>query len=321
MDGDSLYSIGELARRTGLTVKTVRRYSDHGIVAPVRRTAAGHRRYGPDAVARLALVRTLRELGLGVEAIRGVVHRELALGDLAARHAAALEAQIGVLRLRRALLTAVARRRPTCEEFEEMEHMHRLARLAPAERRRLVDDFLEAVFDGLGDDAGYAAARCSMTPELPDDPTDEQVEAWVELAELSLDPGFRSGLRRGVADHAAVRHAGGTVLPRPDAVAVVRDHATAAVRSGIAPDSPEAGPVVAALTGHCARAFGRPDDAELRRWLVRRLSAAHEPRRDRYFALLALVNGWPTPEPLAPAVEWSVTALRARAGDDSPRRA
>jgi len=34
MNGDTLYSIGELARRTGLTVKTIRFYSDRGIVAP-----------------------------------------------------------------------------------------------------------------------------------------------------------------------------------------------------------------------------------------------------------------------------------------------
>ncbi|MEU5595277.1 MerR family transcriptional regulator [Streptomyces sp. NPDC020298] len=311
MDGDTLYSIGELARRTGLTVKTIRFWSDRGIVTPASRTGAGYRRYGPEAVARLALVRTLRELGLGLDTIRRVVDRELSLGEVAERHAAALEAQIGVLRLRHALLTAVARRRPTCEEFEEMERVHRLVRLSGAERHRLIEDFLDSVFDGLDGGPAHAAARRSMTPELPDDPTDEQVEAWVELAELSLDPDFRAGLRRGAEDHAAVFSGCGAAPPRPDAVAVVRDHATAAVRSGIAPGSPEAGPVVAALTAHCARVFGRPDDAGLRRWLLRRLPAAQDTRRDRYFELLALINGWPAPESPAPAISWSVTALRA----------
>ena len=56
-------SIGELARRTGLTVKTVRFYSERGVVTPAR-TAAGHRRYDAGAVVPLGLVRTLRELGL-----------------------------------------------------------------------------------------------------------------------------------------------------------------------------------------------------------------------------------------------------------------
>jgi hypothetical protein len=44
MDGDTLYSIGDLARRTGLTVKTIRFYSDSGIVAPTGRSPAGYRR-------------------------------------------------------------------------------------------------------------------------------------------------------------------------------------------------------------------------------------------------------------------------------------
>ncbi|MDQ1028061.1 hypothetical protein QF035_005643 [Streptomyces umbrinus] len=42
-----------------------------------------------------------------------------------------------------------------------------------------------------------------MTPELPDTPTEEQAEAWVELAELSLAPGFRSSVRRLAEDHVA----------------------------------------------------------------------------------------------------------------------
>jgi hypothetical protein len=39
-DGGTLHSIGELARQTGLTVKTIRFYSDHGIVTPADRTPA-----------------------------------------------------------------------------------------------------------------------------------------------------------------------------------------------------------------------------------------------------------------------------------------
>jgi len=302
MDGGALYSIGELARHTGVTVKTIRFYSDRGIVVPAQRTPAGHRRYGPEAVTRLALVRTLRELGLGLPSIRRVVDRELTLGDVAARHAAALDVQIGILRLRRAVLAAAARREPTPEE---MELMHQLARLSEAERRRLVEDFLDTVFAGLD---GHAAARRSLTPELPESPTDEQVEAWVELATLSLDPDFRAQVRRLAELHAADR----PTLPRPDVVAVARDLAGAAVAGGTTPESPQADAVIAALTGYWALALGRPDDTELRRWLLRRLEAANDPRRDRYVRLLAVINDWPAPDRLAPVIDWSVTALRAR---------
>jgi DNA-binding transcriptional MerR regulator len=70
MGGDTLYSIGDLARRTGLTVRTIRFYSDRGIVPPADRSPAGYCRYGIDAVARLDLVRTLRDLGVDLSTIR-----------------------------------------------------------------------------------------------------------------------------------------------------------------------------------------------------------------------------------------------------------
>jgi DNA-binding transcriptional MerR regulator len=317
MDDGTLYSIGELARRTGLTVKTIRFYSDRGIVAPAGRTPGGYRRYGPDAVARLTLVRTLRELGLGLDVIRKVVERELTLGDVAEQHAAALDVRIATLRLQRAVLVATARRRrrPT---GEELERMHRLAQLSQAERRRLIDGFLDTVFEKLDGGPGFhasrhAAARRSMTPELPDNPTDAQVEAWVELAELALDPDFRDRVRGATENYAADLSASESTPPRPDVVAVVRDLAAAAVESGITPEAPEAAPVVRELTAGCARALGRHDDTEPHLWLLPRLKAANDPRRDRYVHLLAVINDWPAPRPLTPALDWSVTALRMRA--------
>ncbi|WP_239162132.1 MerR family DNA-binding transcriptional regulator [Acrocarpospora phusangensis] len=53
MDGGTLYTIGALARRTGLTVKTIRFYSDAGIVPPTGRSPAGYRLYDLHALARL----------------------------------------------------------------------------------------------------------------------------------------------------------------------------------------------------------------------------------------------------------------------------
>ncbi|MFF0309329.1 MerR family transcriptional regulator [Streptosporangium sp. NPDC004379] len=308
MNGGTLHSIGDLARRTGLTVKTIRFYSDRGIVTPTDRSPAGHRLYDVEAAARLDLVCTLRDLGLDLATIRKVVDRELSLTEVAATHAEALVTQISVLRLRRAVLTAVAERGATPEE---MDLMHKLAKLSGDERRRLVDDFLDAVFGGLAD-PHFAGIRRSMTPELPDDPGTEQVRAWVELAELSRDPGFRAAVRRTAEDHAAERAAGGAAVPRRDPVAAVRDGVRPALDAGVAPASSQAAPIVAALTAHYARVVGLPDDDGLRRRLLTRLETANDPRRQRYLELLAVVNGWPAPEDPAPALDWSIQALCSR---------
>ncbi|GIH94024.1 MerR family transcriptional regulator [Planobispora siamensis] len=315
MDGDTLYSIGDLARRTGLTVKTIRFYSDRGIVPPAERGPTGYRRYGVDAVARLDLVRTLRDLGLSLPAIQKILEREVALTEVAAAHAAALSVQIRTLRLRRAVLMAVAKRGSTPEE---MSLMHKLAKLSEDERRRLIDDFLGSAFDGLDPDPGFAGIRRSMTPELPDDPDPGQVEAWVELAELSQDPDFRVLMRRTAEQYAAERAMGGTAGVRPDSVAIVRDRVGPALAAGVDPVSSRADPIVSAVTTRCADIAGRPDDADFRRRLLARLETAGDPRRERYLRLLAVVNGWPAPESPAPASDWFARALRVRLGGEGP---
>ncbi len=247
MNGETLHSIGDLARRTGLTVKTIRFYADSGIVPPTDRTSAGYRLYGPEAAARLELVRTLRELGIGLDAIRRVVAQEVSLADIAATHAEALDVQIGVLRQRRAVLTAVARRGSTPQEVHAL---HRLARLSEAERQHLIDDFLGSVFKGLRQHPAFAAVTRSLTPLLPDDPEPEQIEAWVELAELMRDPDFRATLH-GMAQNLAADRApdASTGLPLILAEAV-RAQVTPALADGIAPDAPAAAPIVSALCTH-----------------------------------------------------------------------
>lgn len=309
MDGDTLYSIGELARRTGLTVKTIRFYSDRGIVTPTDRSPAGYRLYDTGAVARLDLVRTLRDLGVDLTTIRRVVDRELSLPEVAAAHADAVAVQIRVLRLRHAVLTAVAERGLTAEE---VDLMHKLAQLSEDERRCLIGDFLDAVFGGLGPEPVFAGIRRSMTPEMPDNPEAEQVRAWVEWAELAADPDFRAGVRRMAEDHAAEQAPGGTVGVRRDLGAVVRDRVGPALAAGVDPASHQAEPVVAALAAHYGHVLGRPDDAGLRRLLLARLECVSDPRRERYVQLLAVINGWPAPESVLPAFDWSVRAVRAR---------
>ncbi|MFJ8886458.1 MerR family transcriptional regulator [Streptomyces sp. NPDC102402] len=309
MNGHTLYPIGELARRTGTTVRTIRFYSDRGLVPPADRSPAGYRLYDSGAVARLDLVRTLRDLGVDLVAIRKVMDRELTLPEVAAAHAEALDVQIRTLRLRRAVLTAVAKRGATPEETHLM---HRLAKLSEAERRQLVGDFLDAAFDGVGTGSVFTGVMRSMTPELPDNPDAEQVQAWVELAELSQDADFRALVRQMVQDQTSGYAQGGPPVLRGNLAAIVRDQIAPAVAADIEPASLQADPVVAVLVSRCAHLLDCRDEAESRWQLLARLERVNDPRRERYSSLLAVINGWPGPESLRPVLDWSVHALRAR---------
>ncbi|MGW0552179.1 helix-turn-helix domain-containing protein [Streptomyces altiplanensis] len=309
MNGHTLYSIGQLARRTGTTVKTIRFYSDCGLIPPADRSPAGYRLYDNGAVARLDFVRTLRDLGLDLAAIRKVMDRELALSEVAAAHADALDVQIRILRLRRAVLTAVAERKATPEETQLM---HRLAKLSEVERQQLVDDFLDAAFGGVGTGSMFAGGMRSMTPELPDNPDTEQVQAWVELAELSQDPDFRALVRHMAEEQTAGHIQGGPPALHRDLAAVVRDQIAPAVAAGVEPASLQADPIVAVLMTRCAHLLDCCDDATSRRQLLVRLERMNDPRRERYLSLLAVINGWPGPDSLRPVLDWAIHALQPR---------
>ncbi|MFG2982143.1 MerR family transcriptional regulator [Streptomyces sp. NPDC048258] len=306
MDSDALYSIGELARRTGLTVKTVRFYSDEGIVPPTDRSPAGYRLYDADALARLDLARTLRDLGLDLGTVRKVLDREVSVPDVARAHADALDVQIQTLRLRRAVLRAVARRGPTPME---LNLMHRLAKLSEAERHRLVSDFIDDTFGSLDANPEFVAMMRSAMPMLPEDPMPEQVEAWVELAELCQDTGFREAVRRMAEYQAEERSQGDTGGLHHELNEAVRERIDEALAAGILPTSAEAAPITDSLAALYAHAFERADDGDLRRWLLARLETAADPRAERYWELIATINGWPVSPSLAPVFTWFTAAL------------
>ncbi len=125
-----------------------------GAVPSAGRTGSGRRLYDAGCAARLDLVATLRELGLGLADVRRVLENITTVAEVAAVHVEALDAQIRTLRLRRAVLAAVAKRRPG---MEGVTLMNKLAELSAQERKQIIDDFAAEVFHGLDPDPGLAA--------------------------------------------------------------------------------------------------------------------------------------------------------------------
>jgi DNA-binding transcriptional MerR regulator len=63
--------IGEVARRAGVSVDTVRHYERRGLLPPAPRSANGYRDWPADTVARIAVIRRALAVGLGVRQIAG----------------------------------------------------------------------------------------------------------------------------------------------------------------------------------------------------------------------------------------------------------
>lgn len=89
------WKVGELAKQTGMTVRTLHHYDEIGLLAPSHRTAAGHRLYVEADVARLQQVASLRSLGFPLDEIRDLLNdRRLSPLDVVRMHADRMRRQL-----------------------------------------------------------------------------------------------------------------------------------------------------------------------------------------------------------------------------------
>ena len=66
-------SIGELSRKTGCKIETVRYYEKTGLMPSPPRSEGGHRVYADEHLKRLTFIRRGRELGFSMEQIKGLL--------------------------------------------------------------------------------------------------------------------------------------------------------------------------------------------------------------------------------------------------------
>lgn len=66
-------SIGQLAKRTGVPIDTIRHYERIGLLRPAARLASGYRRYGDTERRRLEFVLRAKSLGFTLQEIDGLL--------------------------------------------------------------------------------------------------------------------------------------------------------------------------------------------------------------------------------------------------------
>ena len=109
--------IGELSRRTGVNIETIRYYERIKILPVPPRTASGRRAYGPAEARILCFIRRSRELGLTLDQIRALLGLSAKNGQdacaevrqLAASHLAEVRAKLSDLRAMQHVLAEAVR--------------------------------------------------------------------------------------------------------------------------------------------------------------------------------------------------------------------
>lgn len=194
------YTIGELAKRSGLTVRSLHHYDDFGLLKPSARSAAGYRLYSEQDVVRLHRILAYRQMGLGLKDIRRLVQAENPpVQAVLERQIAELEAQLArqqrlLARLRHLLNRATSESGIAADELlRAMAVMNKLddyledAELQRLEQRRreLGPEKLQQVRAAW--EALIPAVREAMTLGL--DPRGEEAQAlalrWLQLVRQS----------------------------------------------------------------------------------------------------------------------------------------
>jgi DNA-binding transcriptional MerR regulator len=324
-----LLTIGQLSELTGVPVRTIRFYSDsladgRALLEPALRSAAGYRLYDIEAAARLELIRTLRDLGVDLPTIARVLARELTVSEVARAQADALEATVKALRLRQAVLRAVAVRDT---DWEELELMNRLARLDAEGRKRILDEFVDRVYEGIEDEHNTVEAFTKMMrdafPELPQEPTERQVEAWVDLVELVQDEDFIARSREMAVYSTAKRAKLSDEQWLADQQAfgeILAPRALEAYQAGIAADSAEGAARATEMFEAWCTKQGKPADQQFRTLVVDSLTTMNDKRVNKFWQLVGVVGDRPELAtriaPLYESMQWLIEALRAGAGTD-----
>ena len=302
----SLFSIGEVAKRAGVSVQTLRHYGKLGLLAPSQLSAAGYRRYSERDVERLQLIRALRDLGFDLDTIARLLDRRVEPRDAVRLRLEALELEQRALK-RRQLVLQSAMNGKRQELLARLQRKHVLAKLDKAER----EDFLARQIGWQPDEspASQAVWRAA-TADLPEEMNDAQLEAWIEIAEIVTDERFLGTLerqRRSVAElDPAVSATWAAGLQRIFAGAVQ------AVREQREPDDEASRKLVDDWIESLAGVQSRKPDLEFTRYLLAQLESTYDPRIGRYWELLAKLKNLPHNGDYARASEWVLASLRGR---------
>ncbi|MBS0446334.1 MAG: MerR family transcriptional regulator [Proteobacteria bacterium] len=233
------YTVGELAKRAGLTVRTLHHYEQLGLLRPSGRSEAGYRRYGEADVLRLHRVLALRDAGLSLKGIAPLLD-----GETPQPLAAVLQAQIEQLEARiqnqetllQTLRNAAKRLELHGDGGDALQvlldamAMGRASErwLTPEQRRALRREWEaipESQRDAIETEWPQIIRRARELMDAGTDPSDPAVQAivqrWLALQRqfMKVEPGLADAMRRMYADEPEVARQSGVT---PELLAYLR---------------------------------------------------------------------------------------------------
>jgi DNA-binding transcriptional MerR regulator len=207
--------VGELARRTGLTIRTLHHYDDIGLLKPSLHTEAGHRLYTARDIARLQQVISLRQLGFSLEEVRDCLNRaDFSPLELIRLHVARLRERIELQRKLCERLEAIAAHLRAAGEVSADEFLRTIEVMTMMEKLYTPEQMkqLEEIGKQVGPEEiraveeAWTVLLAEVRASRDLDPASPQAQAlaqrWDELSERTMR-GYQAfpELKQAIADN------------------------------------------------------------------------------------------------------------------------
>jgi MerR family transcriptional regulator, thiopeptide resistance regulator len=207
------WKVGELAKRTGISVRTLHHYDELGLLSPARRDGTRYRLYSEGDLARLQQILSLRQLGFRLEEIRQcLASPDFSPLRVVEMHLARLREQIGAQQRLQARLEALAEQMRSAETVSADEFIQTVEMMTMFEKYYTPEQLQELEERRLAvgeermrqsqQDWAELMAEVRTEMERGTDPKDERVrklaERWTGLVRefTGGNPGIEQSLKR-----------------------------------------------------------------------------------------------------------------------------
>jgi DNA-binding transcriptional MerR regulator len=192
----SLWRVGELAKQTGVSVRTLHWYEEIGLLEPSQRTEAGHRLYAAEDVGRLQQIRSLRQLGFSLDEIRECLgNSQFSPRRVIALHLTRLDEEIELQKRLRVRLETIASHYDRAEHVSAEEFIQAIEAMTMFDKyfsteqleeiRKRREQFSEEDLKAVANEWPELIARVRAEMAKNSDPASPAVQAlakrWMEL--------------------------------------------------------------------------------------------------------------------------------------------
>lgn len=292
------YSIGQVAKMTGLPVKTIRYYAEIKLLPPARLTEAGYRQYTTREVWQLELIRTLRFAGFSLDEIGRILGGDLPAGEAIELQMKAVDQQIEHLTRVRSILTHARNANNDDDLTAYLHDLGDVMHVGLNERQRFLESWADRAIAGPDVPSDWRANILRQFQRgLPETLTAEQSMAWCELHEILNDPETAESLRQQVEPFwRDVREGRAAANDWQQGMESVQARAIQALRAGCTPESDVVQAIVRDWAAPFAQIRGREVDDEFMAGFAKIAPRFVDERSARITDLLEVLRGNPPGE-------------------------